>query len=112
MKRLGLSVSNLSAEQRDKIRGIVEQSFAEAHQRNGAHFKEVGEIFRRMNTQITGHLTPEQKEERKLVDAAAIEPDKAKQVELYTKFQQAMVDEANLLVLFQPIYKIGAFYRF
>lgn len=54
---------NLSPEQSDKIRGIVEQSFAEAHQRNGAHFKEVGEIFRRMNTQISGHLTPEQKEE-------------------------------------------------
>lgn len=54
---------NLTSDQRDKIRGIVEQSFAEAHQRNGAHFKEVGEIFRRMNTQISGHLTPEQKEE-------------------------------------------------
>lgn len=54
---------NLTAEQRDKIRGIVEQSFAEAHQRNSAHFKEVGEIFRRMNTQISEHLTAEQKDE-------------------------------------------------
>ena len=43
----------------------------------------------------------------KLVDAAAAEPDMKKQEALYLKYQEAMVDEANLIVLFQPIYRIG-----
>lgn len=43
----------------------------------------------------------------KLVDEAAIETDQKKQEALYLKYQEAMVEEANLLVLFQPIYKIG-----
>lgn len=51
----------LSPEQVGKIRGIVEQSFAAAQTRSSSHFKEVGEIFRRMNEQIGQHLTPDQK---------------------------------------------------
>lgn len=43
----------------------------------------------------------------KLVDEAASEPDMKKQEALYLKYQEAMVDEANLIVLFQPIYRIG-----
>lgn len=43
----------------------------------------------------------------KLVDDAAAEPDMKKQEALYLKYQEAMVDEANLIVLFQPIYQIG-----
>jgi len=46
-----------------KIRNIVEQSFAEAHYRSGIHFKEVGEVFRKMNAQITEQLNSDQKEE-------------------------------------------------
>jgi peptide/nickel transport system substrate-binding protein len=44
----------------------------------------------------------------KLVDDAAAEPDPKRQVELWRQYQVAMVDEANLIVLFQPIYQIGA----
>lgn len=43
----------------------------------------------------------------KLVDQAATEPDQAKQAELWRQYQVAMVDEANLIVLFQPIYQVG-----
>ena len=38
---------------------------------------------------------------------AAGEQDQKKQETLYLKYQEAMVDEANLIVLFQPIYRIG-----
>lgn len=51
----------LSPGQVGKIRGIVEQSFAAAQTRSSSHFKEVGEIFRRMNEQIGQHLTPDQR---------------------------------------------------
>ena len=43
----------------------------------------------------------------KLVDTAAAEPDQKKQAELWRQYQQIMVDEANLIVLFQPIYQVG-----
>ena len=43
----------------------------------------------------------------KLVDEAAAEPDQKKQAELWRQYQVAMVDEANLIVLFQPIYQVG-----
>ena len=43
----------------------------------------------------------------KLVHRAAAEPDKQKQIELWRQYQQIMVDEANLFILFQPIYQIG-----
>ncbi len=43
----------------------------------------------------------------KLVDQAATEPDQKKQAELWRQYQVAMVDEANLIVLFQPIYQVG-----
>jgi peptide/nickel transport system substrate-binding protein len=43
----------------------------------------------------------------KLVDEAAAEQDSKKQEALYIQYQEAMVDEANLIVLFQPIYRIG-----
>jgi peptide/nickel transport system substrate-binding protein len=44
---------------------------------------------------------------RKLVGDAAAERDLAKAAELYEKYQQAMIDEANHFVLIQPIYQIG-----
>jgi peptide/nickel transport system substrate-binding protein len=43
----------------------------------------------------------------KLVDQAATEPDQKKQAELWRQYQIAMVDEANLIILFQPIYQVG-----
>jgi peptide/nickel transport system substrate-binding protein len=43
----------------------------------------------------------------KLVDQAAVEPDQKKAIELWKQYQVAMVDEANLIVLFQPIYQVG-----
>lgn len=43
----------------------------------------------------------------KLVHRAAAEPDKQKQIALWKQYQQIMVDQANLIVLFQPIYQIG-----
>jgi peptide/nickel transport system substrate-binding protein len=43
----------------------------------------------------------------KLVHDAAAETDKAKQIELWRAYQQAMIDEAHIFVLFQPIYQIG-----
>lgn len=52
------------------------------------------------------HWTPPPELVR-LVDQAAVEPDIKKQEGLYLKYQEAMVDEANLIVLFQPIYQIG-----
>jgi peptide/nickel transport system substrate-binding protein len=43
----------------------------------------------------------------KLVHRTAAEPDKQKQIALWRQCQQIMVDQANLCVLFQPIYQIG-----
>lgn len=43
----------------------------------------------------------------KLVHRAAAETDKQKQIALWKQYQQIMVDQANLFVLFQPIYQIG-----
>ena len=43
----------------------------------------------------------------KLVHRAAAEQDKQKQIALWQQYQQIMVDQANLIVLFQPIYQIG-----
>ena len=43
----------------------------------------------------------------KLVHRAAAEPDKQKQIELWVQYQKIIVDQANLFVLFQPIYQIG-----
>jgi peptide/nickel transport system substrate-binding protein len=44
---------------------------------------------------------------RKLVDDAAAERDLTKAADLYKKYQQIMVDQANHFVLMQPIYQIG-----
>lgn len=43
----------------------------------------------------------------KLVDAAAVETDQKKAEQLYIEYQKQMVDVANLIVLFQPIYQVG-----
>lgn len=43
----------------------------------------------------------------KLVNQAAVEPDQKKQAELWRQYQVAMVDEANLIVIIQPIYQVG-----
>ena len=42
-----------------------------------------------------------------LVNRAASEPDPAKQQALWIDYQKAMVDAANLIVLFQPIYQVA-----
>jgi peptide/nickel transport system substrate-binding protein len=42
-----------------------------------------------------------------LVHRAAAESDAAKQAALWREYQIALVDQANLIVLLQPIYKIG-----
>jgi len=52
------------------------------------------------------HWTPPE-ELVKLVDQAAAEPNLKKQETLYLRYQEAMVDEANLIVLFQPVYRVG-----
>jgi peptide/nickel transport system substrate-binding protein len=43
----------------------------------------------------------------KLVHAAAAEPDAKKQAEQWIECQRRLVDQANLLILFQPIYQIA-----
>jgi peptide/nickel transport system substrate-binding protein len=43
----------------------------------------------------------------KLVHQAAAEQDRQKQIDLWIKYQKIMVDQANLIMLFQPIYQIG-----
>ncbi|HEX7073215.1 MAG TPA: ABC transporter substrate-binding protein [Hyphomicrobiaceae bacterium] len=43
----------------------------------------------------------------KLVHQAAAEEDQKKQADLWVEYQKAMVDQANLIVLFQPIYQIA-----
>jgi peptide/nickel transport system substrate-binding protein len=43
----------------------------------------------------------------KLVDRAAAETDRKKQAELWKEYQVAMVDQANLIMLFQPIFRVG-----
>ena len=42
-----------------------------------------------------------------LVNRAAAEQDKDKQAQLWVDYQKAMVDLANLVVLFQPIYQVA-----
>jgi peptide/nickel transport system substrate-binding protein len=42
-----------------------------------------------------------------LVDQAAREPDQSKQTALWVEYQRRMVDQANLIVLFQPVYQIA-----
>lgn len=43
----------------------------------------------------------------KLVRDAAAEPDQKKQAELWIDYQKRLVDQANLFILFQPIYQIA-----
>ncbi len=52
------------------------------------------------------HWTPSA-ELRKLVETAAAEQDAAKRAALYVQYQKAIIDEASLLILFQPIYQIA-----
>jgi peptide/nickel transport system substrate-binding protein len=42
-----------------------------------------------------------------LVDQAAKEPDEDRRAALWIEYQKRMVDQANLIVLFQPIYQIA-----
>ncbi|MBL8697752.1 MAG: ABC transporter substrate-binding protein [Alphaproteobacteria bacterium] len=44
---------------------------------------------------------------RDLVKAAGAEQDQAKQIQLYKQYQQALVDNANYIILLQPIYRIA-----
>jgi peptide/nickel transport system substrate-binding protein len=43
----------------------------------------------------------------KLVDQAAKQPDRQQQSALWVEYQRRMVDQANLVVLFQPVYQIA-----
>jgi ABC-type transport system substrate-binding protein len=47
----------------------------------------------------------------KLVDRAAAETDRKKQAELWKEYQVAMVDQANLIMLFQPVFRVGCAQR-
>jgi len=42
-----------------------------------------------------------------LVHRAAAEADREKQIAMWVEYQKIMVDQANLIMLFQPVYKIG-----
>jgi len=42
-----------------------------------------------------------------LVNQAAAEQDPAKQTQLWIEYQKRMVDLANLILLFQPIYQVA-----
>ena len=42
-----------------------------------------------------------------LVQRAATEPDTAKAAELWIEYQKRMVDQAHLIMLFQPIYQVA-----
>lgn len=52
------------------------------------------------------HWTPP-KDLTDLVKAAEIERDRKKQADLWVEYQKRMVDDAGLIVLFQPIYQIA-----
>jgi peptide/nickel transport system substrate-binding protein len=43
----------------------------------------------------------------KLVDAAAAEQDATKRSALYVEYEKALIDQASLLILFQPIYQFA-----
>ena len=43
----------------------------------------------------------------KLVRTAATEQDAKKQAEQWIEYQKRLIDQANLLILFQPIYQIA-----
>ena len=43
----------------------------------------------------------------KTVDDAAAEPDAAKRSALYLEYEKALIDQASLLILFQPIYQFA-----
>ena len=43
----------------------------------------------------------------KTVDNAAAEPDAAKRSALYLEYEKALIDQASLLILFQPIYQFA-----
>jgi peptide/nickel transport system substrate-binding protein len=52
------------------------------------------------------HWQPPQ-ELKDLVNRAAAETDQQKQAQLWRQYQEAMVDNANLIILFQPIYQVA-----
>ena len=52
------------------------------------------------------HWTPSE-EVLQLVRDATGEPDPDKQAQLWLRFQQVLLDQANIIVLFQPIYQVA-----
>jgi peptide/nickel transport system substrate-binding protein len=52
------------------------------------------------------HMTPSP-ELIKLTQLAAAETDPAKKSEMYIEYQKAIIDQANLLILFQPVYQFA-----
>ena len=52
------------------------------------------------------HWTPSE-QVLQLVRDATGEPDRDKQAQLWIKFQEVLLDQANLVVLFQPIYQVA-----
>jgi peptide/nickel transport system substrate-binding protein len=63
-----------------------------------------GATINRVSGRVHWNVPPDV---RKLVADAAAERDLAKSAVLYKKYQEVMIDEANHMVLFQPIYQIG-----
>ena len=52
------------------------------------------------------HWTPSE-DMLKLVERASNESDRAKQAELWKEYQVRMVDQANYIMLFQPVFRVG-----
>ena len=61
----------------------------------------VERVARRVHWEVPADVT-------KLVRDAAAETDPKKQADLWVEYQKRLVDQANLIMLFQPVYQIAA----
>ena len=61
----------------------------------------VERVARRVHWEVPADVT-------KLVRDAAAETDPKKQADLWVEYQKRLVDQANLILLFQPVYQIAA----
>lgn len=61
----------------------------------------VERVAKRVHWEVPSDVT-------KLVRDAAAEADPKKQAELWVEYQKRLVDQANLILLFQPVYQIAA----
>jgi peptide/nickel transport system substrate-binding protein len=60
----------------------------------------VERVAKRVHWQVPPEVT-------QLVKSAAAEEDQKKAAELWVEYQKRLVDQANLILLFQPVYQIG-----